>query len=412
MAETAFAAKRIYDGTGEYMDDSVMIVKDGIIDNILPYREFKAEQQYKNTKVTETLDRYMMPGLIDAHVHMMLPGDGTAMEEILEQCTEAEIALIARENLRQAFKAGITAVRDCGCAKGISYSLKKHIKSGKWLGPDLVVCGMPLTSGCGHCGCMGGQADGTEEIVKMIRSQRMNGADFCKIMSTSGATRGVLPGITFTQEELDCAVSEAHRLGMPVSAHATSYEAVKMCIQAGVDRLEHGWWINLEGTETFMDSCLAEKIKEGGIMTCPTPAVMLSTLEFYSDCLKSGEDPSIRESYEGLKEYNDTMLSILKYQIGCGIEIAAGSDAGWRHLSFRDGMYETLRVLQECGMNEREIMRACTCTAAKYIGMESVLGTLQRGMQADFVVLNGDPYQSLEAYHKIDSVYKKGIKAE
>ena len=96
---------------------------------------------------------------------------------------------------------------------------------------------MPITSSCGHLNRMGGIADGGAEITKLIRKQRMNGIDFVKLIASSGASKGIKPGITFTQDELDTAVSEAHRLNMKVSVHATSVEAVKMAVSAGAERI-------------------------------------------------------------------------------------------------------------------------------------------------------------------------------
>lgn len=405
----AIKAKKLYNGLGEFTENPILIIEDNIIKDILNRSNYEKLKHYKISEEIDYSDSYLMPGLIDCHTHLMLPGDGTTTEEILSSKSRGEIALLAGLNAQKALKSGVTSIRDCGCALGVSYDVKNFILSGYTNGPDIVVCGMPMTSSCGHLSCMGGAADGSSEIVKLIRQQRMEGCDFVKLIASSGASKGVKPGLTFTQYELNTATEEAHRLNMKVSVHATSIEAVKMAVEAGADRIEHGWWMDIKGTKVFYDAELAKYLIENDIMTCSTLPVMKSTLKLYINQLKIDNNEEIRKQYDSLKSYNDVMLETFKYEYSLGIPMASGSDSGWRHMSFSDGMKDTITEMYDCGVNLNDIIKICTGNAARYIGMEDTLGSLEKGKKADFLVMKYDPGKTIDAYNNITQIYKRGL---
>ncbi|MFV0528117.1 MAG: amidohydrolase family protein [Lachnospiraceae bacterium] len=306
MMQSVIRARKLYVGDGTAIDFPLVVLQDGIIQEILQdpkgdvFAKFQAAEKYD---ISET---YLIPGLIDVHVHVMLPGDGREMEKILSEYKEGEIALLAWQNAQEALAHGITTLRDCGCAYGIAMQLRDLLQKEAWNGPDIVASGAPITSSCGHCHPMGGSADGAQEIVRKIRQQRKAGIDFCKAMADGGATQGGKSGMTFSQEELEIVVEEAHRLHMLVSMHATSMEAVEAAVDAGVDRIEHGWWINASGSSWYTNENLYQKISRQNIMICPTPAIMESSLRYYKQILNHKENSAIREAYESLKKYNDT----------------------------------------------------------------------------------------------------------
>ena len=245
MAIRIVKAKGLYDGLGGFINNPIIVIENDVIKEVIDSSFYEKINCYDISEEIDYSSCYLMPGLIDCHTHLMLPGDGTTTEDMITTKSKGEITLVAGQNMEQALKHGVTALRDCGCAFGVSYDIKNFINSGYINGPDIVVCGMPMTSSCGHLSCMGGSADGSGEIIKLIRKQRMAGSDFVKIIASSGASKGVKPGITFTQNELNTAVEEAHRLNMKVSIHATSIEAVKMAIEAGAELIEHGWWMDI-----------------------------------------------------------------------------------------------------------------------------------------------------------------------
>mgnify|MGYP000140629503 CR=1 FL=1 len=408
MELSAFKLKGLYDGKGNFIEKPVLILKDGIFNEILDSSLYGKLETLNISDIVDFSDKYAMPGLIDCHTHLMLPGNGDTAEKILETKSIGEIALIAGYNASTALKNGVTTIRDCGCALGISFDIKNFIQSGYINGPDIILCGMPITSSCGHLNRMGGIADGGAEITKLIRKQRMNGIDFVKLIASSGASKGVKPGITFTQDELDTAVSEAHRLNMKVSVHATSVEAVKMAVSAGAERIEHGWWINTDGTEIIKDTELAEYIIQHDIMTCPTLPVMESSINYYAKQLEAGYSEDIKKSYDSLKSYNDTMLKAFCYQYSCGIAFAGGSDSGWRHMGFADGMKNSVCNMYKCGVTLKDIIKISTYNSAKYIGLEKTHGSIEYGKTADFLVMNSDPGKDIAAYSSIFQVYKRG----
>ena len=180
MEMTILQVKKIYDGTrkGEIPEGVLVFDETGILE-VLPGWEnapvSRYEQAGRSVAVIDARDVCLVPGLIDSHVHLMMPGDGMKGEEVVSTMSQGEIQLVAGRNAAQALFAGVTTLRDCGGIADVTFSLKSAIEKGLVAGPDLLVCGSPITSTGGHIHYMGGEADGEEEIRRLVRRQEKGG---------------------------------------------------------------------------------------------------------------------------------------------------------------------------------------------------------------------------------------------
>ena len=189
----------------------------------------------------------LMPGLIDAHVHLTLCGCLAPRQTMMQESDDL-LLLRSAENARIALLAGITTLRDCGDRNGVTFTLREAIQRGVMDGPQLLLSGPPLTAPRGHCYFMGGEVEGPDHIASRIAELAGRGANFIKIMATGG---GLTPGtdslaLQFTSDELAFIVSEAAKHGLPVAAHAHSPAAIKSCAAAGVRTIEHATFVTRE----------------------------------------------------------------------------------------------------------------------------------------------------------------------
>jgi imidazolonepropionase-like amidohydrolase len=398
---------KLYDGSSRPpIDDAVVVVgEDTIVDVLQPSDQRKLACYGAN--LIDHGDKYMTPGLIDAHVHLMFPANGWLGEELLDKMTPGELHMQALKNALQALRFGITAVRDCGSAFWVSHSLRKFIGEGNILGPDLIICGMPVTPTGGHCHYMGGEADGEHEIRKLIRRQQKDGVDFIKIMATSGGTRGTPAGYTYTQAEYLAAVHESHKVGLKISMHATDTPGIREIINTDPDGFEHGFFYD-HNYKADLDVGLAAKIAEKAIVVCPT-------LPIYSENMRAIKQKPIAEwtasdkrEYERQASLEEEMMKSFQLHVKEGVISVAGSDSGWKFCRFGHGLLRQLELMSEGGMKNLDIIHAATALPAKYMGVGDRIGGIRKGLQADFLILEADPGKSVSNFRKLHSVYKKG----
>jgi imidazolonepropionase-like amidohydrolase len=189
----------------------------------------------------------LLPGLINCHAHLCNDGAADLFRQVRDD--SVPIATIRGTlNARLALEAGITTVRDCGAASEIAIELSKAIDQGLIPGPRVRAAGRVVTMTGGHGHFIGREADGPDEVRKAVRGEVKAGAHFIKVMATGGVlTPGVDPSqTTFQLEELQAAVEEAHKAGRPAASHAIGNRGIKNALQAGIDSVEHGFYLDDE----------------------------------------------------------------------------------------------------------------------------------------------------------------------
>jgi len=357
------------------------------------------------TAVLSFPQQTLIPGLINSHAHLCVPSGGQPF--YLKQSDEMAL-LTAVRNMRRELLSGVTTVRDCGDQNGVLFALRKAVTRGILDGPRFVLCGPPLTMTGGHAHFLGGVADGPAEIARMVRRRIADGADFIKLIGTGGGTPGTHPAhASYSREELAAAVSAAHRLDVPVTVHCRGIPGIFNALEAGVDQIEHACFERPDGSLSF-DPELVRRMARGGI--CVTP-----TIQLYRDVQvhlkKKAADNSLNAAEEkrlaGLPGVIESKLKALRGFLAAGVTVVAGNDAGLPYTGF-GCLWQELDAMMSGGMTAMQAITAATRAAARTMGMEDRIGSIQPGKQADLLVVDGDPTTDIAALSRVRLVMLAG----
>lgn len=342
----------------------------------------------------------LIPGLMDLHSHLFLhPYNVTAWDDQVLKESEALRTVRAVRHAKDTLNAGFTLLRDLG-TEGAGYAdaaLKRAIDGGIVPGPRLIVTTRAIVATgsyapqrrnyrpdcCPHQGAE--EASGVDECVRAVRHQAAHGADWIKLYADYrvGANGETVP--TFSLEELKAIVGAAHDLGRPVAAHSMNDEAMRRCIDAGVDTIEHGY----AGTrDTF------KRMAEKNIAFLPTLTVAEAISEYFHGYKRGGAPtPRMEDAANAFQLAREE-----------GVIIGCGSDVG----PFPHG--ENARELEwmvKLGMSPREALQAATSIAAKII-RRGDLGHIREGYLADLVAVDGDTNRNISAIANVKLVMKDG----
>ena len=345
--------------------------------------------------------RYVIPGLIDAHCHLILPGDGTPPEGHLARSTDEDLFNLAAANAVQALNCGVTTLRDLGSRGRVTFALREESCKKGLTFPRLFLAGRLLTAKEGHGHLMGTEVNAQENMVRAVHELAKEGADVIKVIASGGGTPRTSPwAASFSVEELSVLREEAHRWGLPITAHATCPDAIWKCLKARFDGIEHGgFWVDERLTVRF-DPQLAEAMACAQIFLCPTLQASYRTAE-------AGIEPTEEARGRRRKMVADTLEICARLVRYDGIRWVAGSDAGYMLNPFGDFVLG-LRLMVEIGLSPRQVLLAATRTAAQALRISARLGTLRPGRFADFVVLRRNPLDDISAVAEVEAVYLGG----
>lgn len=352
----------------------------------------------KETKIIELKGMTLLPGLIDAHTHVLLhPYNETSWnDQVLKEPSALRVCRAAN-HLQAILRSGFTTIRDLG-TEGAGYAdvgLKQAVEQKIIPGPRMLVVTRAIVA-TGSYGPKGfapefripqgaEEADGVDSLTRVVRDQIGKGADWIKIYADA-AMGGKAIRPTFTLEEFKLIVETAKSQGIPVAAHAMSKEGMRRAALAGVETIEHGYYGDLE-----VFRLMANK----GVALCPT----LATAEAMNKY--RGWQPQRDPEPEELKSLRATFKQALE----AGVTIVNGSDMGvFRH---GDGARE-LELLVDYGMKPAEALRSATSIAAKALHLPD-RGTIKRGLTADLVAVEGDPTSDIKALRRVKLVIKGGV---
>lgn len=320
----------------------------------------------------------LLPGLIDVHVHFSLGGRPDWLEEVKEPYALA--CWRAAQYAHQTLLAGFTTVRTLGGRDGLDIALRDAQAAGLLKGPRIsavnqVVC---MTGGHGHW--MGREADGPDEVRKAVREQIKAGADCVKLMATGGVmTPGVEPGAQqLTEEELRAGVEEAHKAGKRTASHAQGSEGIKAAVLAGIDSIEHGFFLTDE---------IVALMRERGTA--------------YSATLVAGRGiaeapPNTVPEWARAKAQRVMAAHARSFRLACegGVPIVLGTDAGTPFNLHGENARE-LVLMVEGGLQPVAALLAATRNGATLLGRLSDIGTIEPGKLADLVLCEGDVAQDV-----------------
>ena len=382
MPEVLTAARVV---TGEQaVTDGAVVVGDTTVDWAGPAAELPA--RYAELPRTSYPRSTIMPGLIDCHVHLGFDGAPSPAARMRRETDEQQLVLMLR-SARELLGIGVTTARDLGGRGYLGVVVRDAIATGLARGPRLVVAASPVTVTGGHCWFMGGEADGDDELRKIVRTHHKRGADLIKVMSTGGfMTPGSAPWYAqFTSEQLSIIVEEASRVDMPVAAHAHGIEGIRRAVEAGVSTIEHCSFVTETNERVFSES-LAAEIAVRGIAVCPTVS---SNAPFVAKLTGVVVGKNVKAMHE------------------LGVRIIAGTDAGidnTPHHQFVGG----LEYLVSNGLRPHEVLAMATTQAAAALGLEAVTGRLAPGYEADLIVVDGDPMADISALGSLRRVIARG----
>ena len=366
-----------------------VLIQDKHIKAIVPPGEGQAEHAVDLSGCT------LLPGLIDAHVHLDLCGMNTFEENTQPDSYRTLRALsLAQSSLRQ----GYTTLRDLGDRNNVILSLARAIEEGLCQGPSLLASGRilsPTEAGNEFFGSMYRQADSPKEFRRGVRKQHQAGAKWIKVMVTGAVMNpGGEPGQPILLEkELQALVQAARRLSLPVAAHCHGAEGIKMAIKAGVRTVEHS---------TLMDKeCIALYQKAAGrVFPIPTLSPLFRFSRF-----PQGQPAHYVEK---ANRYRDAMVSSLALAKEAGIKMGFGTDAGVYEGSHGNGIYEFRCRVEEAGFTPLECLLQATLHNAQILGIDHLVGTIEPGKWADLVAFPGQPDLQIDHLEKPAFVMKQG----
>jgi len=389
MAKTLFKGATIIDGNGAAPFVGNLLVEGKSI------LEVGANTTCDDAKIVDLSGKYIMPGMINAHAHIVLDGELADPFGQLEKETDATAALRATRTLKRALKSGVTFFRDMGCRNYIDIDLRNARNQGLIEGPEFIVAGKVVTMTGGHIWKIGREADGPNEVRKAAREQLKAGVDFIKIVATGGVlTMGSIPGAPqLSVEEMSAAVEEAKKVGKKTAAHCIGMEGIHNAVKAGIDSIEHGFYLN--------DEIIELMIKKG--------TYLVPTINAIHAIRKGGVEAGIPKdacdkNQKNIAPSRESFLMAYK----AGVKVAMGPDSG-TPLNGHMACGEEVRLFVEYGVKPMEAIIFATKNAADLLGISGRYGTLENGKAADFLVLGANPIEDIEALqNKLECVYKLG----
>ncbi|MFN8591949.1 MAG: amidohydrolase family protein [Thermomicrobiales bacterium] len=386
----------LIDGSGDDAREGVAVLVNGAtIEAVGPARELAT---MPGVTAIRWENGTLLPGLINNHVHLNLPGDNTPMLPWIDNQSDASLALWAVANASASLAAGITTVRDCGGRGTTVLDTRNALGTGLVGGAAIISCGWPLTITGGHTRPMGGEVDGVDGVRRMVRQLVSLGVDYIKVMAAGGGTPGSLPQYpSFTPEELRAIVETAHDLGRKVAMHCIATASIDRAVAAGADMIEHASFYAPDLVPRF-DEAVAARLAQSGIPVTPTLQVARDLIDLQSpadDLVAWGErrDAGL-EFAAGLREMGVTLL--------------AGSDAGWRATAFST-FWKELDELTKVGMSPVQAVAAATGAPARVLGIDGRIGTLAPGLQADLVVVDGNVAVDIGCLRHVRAIFQAGL---
>ncbi|MDR7402486.1 MAG: amidohydrolase family protein [Armatimonadota bacterium] len=383
--QTAIVGARLIDGTGADPVDRAALVFEG--ERIVAVGPASRVAIPGGARVIDGEGLTVMPGLIDAHVHITMTGGADLLAMSLQRSLP-QVAFDTVGHLASTLEAGVTAIRTVGDIGYIDIAARDAIARGRIRGPRIVAAGKGLTSTGGHGtivppwihvahGDISEVVDGPEQGRAAVRRQVEAGCDHIKIFQTGGVIDpdGRIEAEEFDEEELRAIVGTARLAGRPVACHAHNKPGILRAIAAGVRSIEHGM--------SFDEECAARAV-EAGVFLVPTLIVM-------ERILRQGRDaglPQFMIDNVGHRTKKHNANVHLAYQMG--VKIAAGTDAG-SVLTPHGAAGMEVAMLVRAGLRPLDAIRAATMTAAELLGLGSRLGTLEPGKLADVILVAGDP---------------------
>jgi imidazolonepropionase-like amidohydrolase len=356
-------------------------------------------------------DRFVLPGLIDCHVHLTMQL-GPNMRLGFVEDSDPKIGLDGAQRARKTLAAGFTTVRDLGAHKPeVIYALRDAVAQGVVPGPRILCVGAILSPTGGHgqtygfrqdvCGCVQssvGVCDGVDGCRRAVRLQVAQGADAIKFVATGGVLSNIRAGIDqqFTTDELSTIIETAHQLGRRVSAHAHGLAGINAALRAGVDSIEHGSFLDDESIRLFL---------EHGAFHTPTLIAGATVLGM----AQSGGGGLTGPQREKALVVGEQIKAALARSYKAGVKIAFGTDMG---VGPHGENAREFALMTQAGMSNADAIKAATLTAADLLDISDLAGSITPGKSADIIAVDGDPLTDIRELERVSFVMAAGKMAD
>ncbi len=397
--EYVLTGATLIDGNGgEPIANSAVYVKGERIDWVGSAADLPTEAQ--DAEQIDVSGTWLMPGLIDAHIHICYNGSESVFA-LLEKHRD-ELVLEAVDICKRTLSHGVTAIRDVGGEQFIEMSLRKAINRGFIEGPRMKLSGRVISMTGGHAHFIAREADGPDEMRKAAREQIKAGADLVKLMATGGtATPGQdIHASQLTVAEISAVTEVAHMMGRKVAAHCHGTGGIRNCMLGGVDTIEHG---------TYLDDETADMMVENGAALVLTLGAGNPDLESYPLSPVQQADAERRKPMieQGVKQIRGT-IALARAK---GIFLGIGTDAGGNPLAPHNfSMARELELLVDNDLTALEAISIGTRNNAEILDMADDIGTVEAGKYADLLLTNADPLVDIRNLRDIAAVVKGGKK--
>jgi imidazolonepropionase-like amidohydrolase len=391
VSKTTYTNFTLFDGKNQTATQSAWFTVDDATGKLDEVGNGSAPTTDKNVDLN---GKYVMPGLVNCHTHICmnpLKGDGGMNVNIVDATVHAV------QHLHELLKSGVTYIRECGSSYDIDIYLNELHKQGELKKvPDILPSGRPysMTGGHGDFPNFGHLVDSPDEMRKAVRTGLKKGAMAIKVMATGGVmTPGdFMDDPQLSVEEMKTAADEAHHKGRIIAAHAEGNPGIMNAIKAGVDSIEHGFYVNDEEIDLML--------KQGTYIT-PTFVADWAIPEYTKGKLPDWE---IKKAADALQDLYKNIMHAWKR----GVPITLGTDAGTPYNDFSMTPVE-LQLMVEQGASEFEALQTSSQNSAKLMKIDKEYGTLEPNKYADFLVLDNDPLTDIKAVQQADkAVYKNG----
>ncbi|GAA1847901.1 amidohydrolase family protein [Asanoa iriomotensis] len=381
----AIRAARLFDGT-RTTKNPIVYVESGTVVGVAH------GASPADTEVLDLGDATLLPGLVDAHTHLVFDASDDAVGR-LRSVSDDDLLAGARVAAGRALRAGITTVRDLGDRGYVARRLRAELDRSPESGPLVLSAGPPLTSPRGHCWWLGGEVSGEAAIRAAVADHAAHGVDVIKVLATGGEiTLGTKPYLPqFTPAELAAAADEAHRHGLPVAAHAHSAGAIAAAVDAGFDTIEHGSFLTEDGAAA--DDAVIAKL-------AASRSVVSATLGYLPGRPVAPRTAAI----------SATLTAIFTRQRAAGVRMIVTSDAGIDPSKPHDVLPYAAEMFLLFGDGPEAALRAVTADAAAACGVGATKGRVAAGYDADLLVVTGDPTTDITALREVQAVFRSGVR--
>jgi imidazolonepropionase-like amidohydrolase len=356
-------------------------------------------------KVVDLRGAFVLPGLIDSHVHLTGQQSPTSRMDEVTQSNAAQ-AMVGARYARRTLNAGFTTVADLGASNEAIFALRDAVRRGDVPGPRIIASGSAVSVHGGHGDANGYREDilhlmspesvcsGVEDCMRAVRLQVRSGADIIKITATGGVLSNTAAGLAqqFSEDELAAIVASAHRMGRQVTAHAHGADGINAFLKAGGDSIEHGTYLDEESMRLF---------KTHNAWLVPT----LMAGDYVARVAASPDNFFTPAQTAKALEAGPKMLDMARRAHAGGVRIAFGTDTG---VSAHGDNAGEFALLVRAGLTPLEAIQSATVGAAEHLKISNEAGRLAPGMPADLIAVSGDPLSDVTELERVRFVMKGG----